>query len=528
MDCTADSRPSGEAQVRRLLYLSALLALTACATQTGPQRSAPPPATVPATSPSPEAVERLQQEVAQATRLFRDQQWSQADAALTSIVAATEFSALPAAQQHAVLQLAGRTAMEMSDPRRGLSLLQRACGMSEATSFDWYARLLAAGSASDRPEMVKALTVLAVRWPDMLPALEKTGALDYAMQSLKRFGSDGDSYAVLSALFGVRLVRQHAGESGWWQDLALLQLGRGEREAAAGSLLRVADPYIAITIEADRRFDPIRGLLGAWPTVATTAGREIDTAAKRAQDNPGELEPRAYLARLLGNSLRFAEELGVADAAIERQETAGSKAFSDYDKQYTWILEYRAQALRGLGRWDAALIQERAASELPEHGTPNVSQLINLAGMYTETGKPAESQEALARVRSRGVSPYGEMQAQKVTLIAAVQLHDTKSVNEALGFMRRHRDDAPGALQKALLASGHENECAQLLISRLADPRLRSEALRAVQQYDAGAVTPWLVEMDHRWQSLVARRDVQDAIARVGRVGHYPLDRPGY
>jgi tetratricopeptide (TPR) repeat protein len=510
----------------RLAPLGAcVLVLCACAAP----GSRPAPSVPAAHSEIPSApTELLSQRVDQAHLLIDGNQFAQADTLLTGVIAAGEFQTLPAASQHLALRLGGVAALQMRDPQRSLRLLRRACDMSETDALDWYMRVWAANSVPDPSDAVTALTILAVRWPEMLPRLEPYHELDWAMRFLQHAGSDADRYTVLSALYGVRLTEEHDGESEWWRDLALLHLARGERDAAMAALLRVTDPYVAITVEADRRFDPIRYQIAAWPGVTETAGRAIAAADKRAQEKADELEPMERLAQLLGSSLRFEQELQVTDAAIERQEAQGAQAYSDYSRRYVWILNERADALYGLGRWDAALAQLQAASELSEEGTPNVSQMINLADMYAELGKPAESLAALKRVRSRRASPYGDMQQQMVTVFAAVQLHNTKAADEALGFMRAHRKDAPEAFEEALLVSGHEQECAQLLIARLGDPRLRSDALLDVQQYDAGVEPPWLVEKHRRWQSLLARRDVQAAIARVGRVSHYALSPPAY
>jgi tetratricopeptide (TPR) repeat protein len=530
---SSDSSPRPARLLRGALLGACVLLLCACAAPSA--RPAPGPATPGASAPAagtgstPAAViERLSQQVEQGRELVRDKQFAQADTLLATVIAAGGFRALPLASQHLALQLDALAALQMRDAQRSLALLRRACDTRETDPFDWYLRVLAGNAAADARETVQALTTLAVRWPEALPRLEPYDELDWAMRFLQKTGSDADRYTVLSALYGVRLSEEHDAESEWWRDLALLHLARGERDAALGAILRITDAYVAISVEADRRFDPLRSPDRDWLSVSETAERAIAVASRRLQDKPSELEPTWHLARQLRASLRFQQELQVTDAAIERQESQGLQPYSDYTRWYVWILNARADALYGLGRWDAALTQLQAASERPEEGTANVSQMINLALMYAELGKPAESLATLKRVQSRRASPYGDMQEQMVTVFAALQLHDTKAADEALGFMRQHRDDAPDALEEALLVSGHDQECAQLLISRLADPRLRSDALLAVQQYDAGIQPPWLVEKQRRWQSLLARRDVQAAIAQVGRVSHYPLCGPAY
>jgi hypothetical protein len=50
----------------------------------------------------------------------------------------------------------------------------------------------------------------------------------------------------------------------------------------------------------------------------------------------------------------------------------------------------------------------------------------------------------------------------------------------------------------------------------------------AVQQYSAGAQSPWMLDQDRRWRALIERADVREAIARVGTLRAYPLRQPGY
>jgi tetratricopeptide (TPR) repeat protein len=510
--------------VRLPLYLLAVVALDACVTAPAPPHPAPPPPAAPSESPSPADLEQLSQQVEQGRHLAQDQQFAQADELFNSVIAAPAFDALPPVTRHTALQLGGVVALEMRDPQRSLALLRRACEMTEADVRDWYMRVRAGNAAQDPKDTVAALTVLATRWPQALPRLEPYH-LDFAMHSLEAVGSDADRDTVLTALFGVHLSEEHNAASNWWRDLALLRLARGDSSGAMGALLRVTDPYVAIGVEVDRRFDPMRYLIEAWPGVPEVARRAIEAAAQRTQANPGKVEPMARLALLLRHSLRYPESLQVADSAIERQDAGGPGTYSDYDREYTWILDARAYALFATGRWDAAIIQEQAASNLPERGGANVSQVINLADMYVRVGKAAESLATLKRLAPGRASRFGDMQAQSVKVLAAVQLHDAAAVDAALTFLRQHRDDAPSALQEALLAAGRDDEGAKLLISRLADPRLRDEALLDVQEYDAAILSAWDEELHRRWLSLIGRRDVQAAVAKVGRVSHYPLER---
>jgi tetratricopeptide (TPR) repeat protein len=217
------------------------------------------------------------------------------------------------------------------------------------------------------------------------------------------------------------------------------------------------------------------------------------------------------------------QALSVTDAAIEHQDEHGRAAWSDYDTQYEWVLINRADALYSLGRYEAAIVQMDAASHLHEQAAANVSATLNLAEMYNELGQTQRASETLQRVSPADLSPYGRMQLENGKLSVALAQHDERAAARALDYLRSHREDAIGTYQEALLAAHRDDEAATLLIARLREPRLRSEALLAVQVYAEDAQPAAVLEERARWRALVNRADVQQAIASVGRVAQYPL-----
>jgi tetratricopeptide (TPR) repeat protein len=518
--------------MRIFLYLF-VLGLGACAAQHPPQTAPDAPDSTPAAEPAPHSgggeaatgpAGGLAPPLGRARDLVGQKQYAQADDILRSLLAPDEFHALDGAQRLLALRLGSLTALQLRAPQRSLSLIRRACDMPESAGEDWTLRVWAANSAHEPRDAAQALTVLAQRWPDTLSRLQERGALDPAMRALDKYGSDADRDIVLSALFTVYFATEPDSSSGWWRDLALVQLGRSEQAAAVATLGRVTDPYVVISIEADKRFERIRGELESRLNVAEIARWSIESAAHRVRRNPDRLLPLIRLADLLADSLRFEESLRVVESAIDRQEAQGQTAYADSDALYATLLDYRAEALFSLGRFDAAIEQLKSASAPAPPGTA-LDQLIDLAGTYSQLGRP---QEALATLKKLTPADGADLQAELVKLSALVQLHDRKSSAESLRVLGEHRDEALGTYQEALLIAQHNDEGAALLISRLADPRLRCAALVAVQQYSAGAQSPWMLEEDRLWRALIERGDVREAIARVGTVGAYPLRQPGY
>lgn len=507
-------------------YWLTLLLFAGCAVQRAPTGTpTSPPVSGGAAARIP-AVESPTQRVERATRFMQQGQDQEADRILRSVIDSGDFQTLDPAHRHQVLLLGARMALELDDRQRWFSLIKRACEFPQADSVEWFDRVRAAIAAHDSADAAGALVVLAKRWPEALPQFESSEdfprqALARAVAALQESGSDADRYTVLRVLLDAHFPKEPGWASWWWRDLALLELERGEQGAAVATLARVTDPYVVISIEADKRFDPIRRELSASHDVSRTMEQAIAAALTEAQKNPASLRPMYRLIDGLRHSLRFEQALQVADMAIERQEAHGKDAYEDYEHQYVWILNDRAYALFSLGRWDAAVIQMETASRMSEDGDPNVSQTLNLALMYADLGRPAETLAALERAGR--TSAYGNSVAQQARLKAAVQLNDRSAVKEALQFLSEHRTDSLSGYQEALLDADQEEEGAKLLISRLADPRLRIGALLAVQQYGEEILPPQVVLKKRRWQALIGRRDVQEAIRAVGYVKRYPV-----
>lgn len=515
----------------RLAFGLACLLACACVTE---RATAPPGSQVTApAAPAKAATSSASEQLHQAQALAAAAKWQDVDTALRGVIDTDQFEQLSLSEQHFALALAGYAAQARGEPQRALALIQRACAMAETDARDWMIRVDAANAVGNFKDASFALTTLAERWPEQLAHAQiqaEALGIDPIQQTLSRLGagnSDSDRYTLLNALRRVPFAPEAANASSWWRDLAVLQLARGEPASAAQTLDRISDPRVAIGICADKRFDDVRSALGGRLEIAAVAQRSMQEAMLRVQDSPNLLKPMNRLADLLVDSLQFQQALQVTDSAIERQDTQGRGAWSDYDLQYAWTLEIRAQALSELGREEAALTQFEAASRA-ESSADKVSHIINLAEAYNEAGRPREAMKTLQRMSPAQASPFGVMAFRLEQFSADLQLHDQSGADRALAFLREHQNDAVGVYQEALLYADRPEEGAALLISRLADEKQRSAALEAVQSYTDGVEPPLVLKKHRRWQALIDRPDVQQEILRVGRVDRYALLRGGY
>jgi beta-barrel assembly-enhancing protease len=93
-----------------------------------------------------------------------------------------------------------------------------------------------------------------------------------------------------------------------------------------------------------------------------------------------------------------------------------------------------------------------------------------------------------------------------------------------LSYARAHRGEAPISYLSDLIIANQLDRAAEELRRQLLDPGTRQNALGNVQTFTPEQATPRDLEMRARWQSVRARPDVQNAIARVGRVASYDME----
>lgn len=275
-------------------------------------------------------------------------------------------------------------------------------------------------------------------------------------------------------------------------------------------------------MRADARFSPVMPA-GFGPTeVRRAALREIEDMREYSRANPRSLMAVARLAKAMVKAREYREALALADdAARKAGERAGGAPYDD-PGVLNWLLDVRARALKGLGRWDDAVAQLEAAARKPESGKVNVSERINLAAIFLDVGRP---KEALAAIGETGpLSPYGRMQIASVRHEAALQLKDAAMADAAMRDLRAHRADAPLTWEEELLYAGETDEAAAAVIARVNDPERRTQALTELQTYEAPPAPAPVMEFRARRRALLARADVKAAIAKVGRIDRYDLE----
>lgn len=389
----------------------------------------------------------------------------------------------------------------------------------------WGLAVHAAVKAGEFEDAADWGATLAERWPEQLRELED----DTVAYAAYRSEAGGDNrYRLLAGMFRSNYARKDgAGITELWFDLMAMQVQRGLLDEARNTLRRVDDPWSLLKVQADDRFAALRPSLRAEQEVGRATDAMLERLEQLARRNPRMLRFSVDLAYRQLEAGRHALALATLDALLVRiRAPAGSREFDDLADQMPWILDYRSNALRGLGRWEESLAQMREASVAAGTSGDKVSQKINLAGLYNSMGQPRQAREQVAGLSPDRASPYGRMMIAAVRAESAAQLGEQDELESQLEYMHLNRDAAPMAYLLALLTAGQSQAAARQFQDMLADPDERADLLVAVQEYPLPALSARGAVIHERWRQLLQRSEIAQAIREAGTVGRYQLAHP--
>ena len=452
---------------------------------------------------------------------IRNNDWDAAASALDSAIHSRGFANLPEDARYPVLLMAGQLAENASKHDVAYPLLVQASESSKAEAEAWHARLSVAYELSNYADSGLCITTIARQWPTTLDEIRSNAIFDIA-RHLRNGPHPNDQIPMLLALFNAKWVSDEGEPSNFWRDLALFQFNQGEHAQSKATAARIRSARVAIEMRIDKRYD---GLTQANPgafDIDRLAAVELADARLLAKAAPDRLRPLVALQTVLLDARRYDEVVAIADDVIARSaDDKGASIFTDFSDQYIWVLDQRARALVGLGRTQDAVAQWVRSTKHPEHGEVNVSQTLNLGEYYADLQRPREALDVVSELGS--MSPYGRMQLEFVQLQVAIEQADKRAEATHLAYMREHRDDAIRTWESALLMEGDLDGAANLLVERLASDKWRGQALIDVQHYQGIPLTPMGAQRELRWNSVVSRPAVVDAVNKVGRIEHFNL-----
>lgn len=440
---------------------------------------------------------------------------------LREVIASPAFQSLPVDDQFQALTLAaGATTAAEASLEHGY--LDRAIALPGVGFEDLQVTLRMTVNSGYAAGAIKSLTLLARQWPEQMANVETMlirGAL-----FLNDHAPRAERLSVLQALYAAHWQLQWAIEpSESWRDLALLLVERGSVHEAIDVSTHITGAYVLAAMRADRRFDAVVAAHPEQFGVEAAAAKERKRYQALSDENPKSLVLKVRVLEALLHEQHYAAMLADSDAVIQaiRSTNYPEKLYDDYVEQHSRYFFLRSVALQREGRREEALAQAVDASH-----EGDINQLINLASLYWALDRPQDALSVLSTIGPARVSPYGAIQLETVRLQAAVLLGDRQQIARSSMYLSEHRADAPADYSVSLLATKQWDLAAAYVVSELEDPDLRQDALLDVQEYLPTPGTELETELEARWRSVVARKDVQAAIRKVGRVESYHLEAP--
>jgi beta-barrel assembly-enhancing protease len=502
-----------------LLVLLAILGLGACASG-GPNK--PGNAVAESISADRSAEMAAEQQKLRFLMASRGNDFGGQLAALQELIAAPAFKSLSVDDQYEALILAARAALYSNQRDLAGDYIARVIALPGLGFEDQVGAMEQAREIGNWAAAVRCLTSIAHQWPERLAGL-RTSTLAQIVNAANNLPRN-DEFLMLQALYAAHWTLKWGIEpSRSWRDLTLLLLERHSLPQAIDVSGHVTDMYILVAMRADRRFDAVVAAHPDQFDVEAAADREVKFLQSLSDEQPKSLELKARVMEALLHEQHYAAMLAASDYAVEeiRATNFPGKLYDDYVEEHSSYFYLRSVALQREGSWDEAVAQ---LAEAGHEG--DINQLINLASLYCTLDRPKDALAVITALGPTRTSAYGAMQVEVIRLQAAVQLGDRAQLSRSMQYLSSHHTDAPRAYLYALIVAKQLDQAARYLITQLEDKELRQSILPDVQEYLPTPGSQTELDIEAQWRSVVARKEVQAAIRKIGRVERYHLEAP--
>jgi tetratricopeptide (TPR) repeat protein len=411
--------------------------------------------------------------------------------------------------------------------------IRSATASPAATPADFQEQMRIGLARRDAREALQSLTTIAQRFPTALAGLNDN--LVFAVYGAAAGAPDGQAlrFQLVQALLAAnwRPRDPFNDTSPMIVEQAVELIDHGDLAGARGLIGRVDEAGPMVGPRADNRFAPILATDPAAFDLAALNQRYLAKVDAAAAGAPGLLVGVRDKAAALIAAGRFDEALKLLDAALAKAQPAdgSAPAYVDAEGELADTLAMRARALAGLGRYDEALTTMVRAANRPEAGHINLTQRLALARLQVSMGKASDALATLDVLAPSDLSPAGQVAVADIRVCAEAALGDHAAAQTALAAVRARGYLDPGAVVDASACAGDIDGAAATIVALLGDPVRRLQIITWAQTLKAPPQPPGPhPNADERRALLLARPDVQAALAKVGKIETAPLYRMNF
>jgi tetratricopeptide (TPR) repeat protein len=444
--------------------------------------------------------------------------------ALEDILKSSAFGTMSPSDQHLVHLLYGGALIGIDD-KKAQAELRISSGMPEVTAVDWTVRFEVDQRIADYQDAAECLSTIARNWSASLRDLP-TNEITWTANKLLRLPNSHDaSSELLESLFAARWRADGLRDDDiLWMWLTKVRLDEGDVAGARIAAGEVHSSGLVTAMLMDKQYDPVTNSDAGHYDLVQAQDAEIVAARASVESDPSSLGKVRTLADKLNTADKSTEALAEIDQALARNPTF----FSDYDIWINWALDSRARILFQLGRTDDGFAAMTDAANHKEDGRENFSQKLNLAEAYYLFDRTSSATPLLDSLQTADPPIYHRMSVVALGACVYSDLGDVARTRDAVEFARVHREENVVAFLGALMCAGDIDDAAKEVIDRLDNPVDRTFMLESLQDF------PELPHLSARargdrnaWIAVRSRPDVQNAIAKYGRIEKIPLN-PSY
>jgi tetratricopeptide (TPR) repeat protein len=443
------------------------------------------------------------------------EEWTAAGVTLKAALGDPMFKQLDAVEQSRVHSGAGWAAIRVGDYIRARDQLLRATQLNPDASVDWLWLARLDDELGDYDSAAMAIVGFLRQWQ-----LDDEQTVFVTQVVRKADPASVSRLVLLQALFDSNWQPKPLGASDLWYELALSQVRGKQMDQARATIARITSPDMLVRLRSDKRFDSLVDLKAPQFDVEKAAQAQLQTLREQSTNPPTVSQVAVDLTRAL---LSVGDNKAVLEFADQLLATpAGPDASFADAEQRAWIANNRATALSRLGRADEALAQMESAAAIGVNGGINVNQTLNLSHFYCAMGRGEQARVAAAKVAAN-MNGYGKVVQKLAEHCAALATGDSAAAAAAFAYLTDHQKDGPFPYLLALIRSNQMDEAARAVIRRLESEDDRGQMLYDLQDFLESKPLPGNVVLEARWQALVKRRDVVQALQQVGRTQHYDI-----
>jgi hypothetical protein len=405
----------------------------------------------------------------------------------------------------------------------------RAAESPLATPEDWVTRLELARGIADFEDAYATFRVLKRKAPDFAGTLT-----DFDISDLERgFGTLPNAAAAQfefeqylhdlpwrhsDPIFSPDVISYHYAQ----HLFAHLEVGRADAVASG-----ISDPEVIAVMRADKRFDNVAGSSTAAKAVDLAAQRRIQTMQQALRATPQSIEIGTELAVNFAHVGRLDDGLAQIEKTIQ---DAANLPIVDrdpytYDTQYMRALAIKAAFVFEEGRHDEAL--GMAAAITGCNCLRSWTSALLRGKWLVALGRGSEALTVLGPVVESELPLETRTELRTLLVCAASEAH-SKAGEKSLAELRARAGVEPVALIRAFVCLNKPDDAASIAGASLANPGSRALILEEMQRFrPEKTVTDYQAEIARRWDAIRTRPDMQQAVAKVGRINAYNIVKQG-